>query len=701
MPVFLSYSRENEETVKALTQGFQAAEREVWYDQDLRGGDAWWAEILDNIRLASVFIFALSDASLNSRLCRAELEYAFALKRPVVPVQVGSVGNLRGHRLSTLQILPFRSDDAVSAFKIIAAVDEASRHVVPLPDPLPAAPPVPFAYLLKLSQLIENKDLDSANQTAVVDQLRRALRDESDPSITREIVNILKNLISKPWCTRQTETEVKAILRTYAAASSASENPRPALARPAGPPAQPEKTVPAEAEREAWPDPPTGPEISQRSVFEQRMEELGHRLPVDPAAIEERAPVTPVAPTCPGVGTSLDQSPTALPPSSVPKSQQRQEPLTPDQKALQEPDHGSVIGLAADDNVQFTVYRPRAVRPGEAYPMLAFAHLADRRPGAAVDEPHPLERVRRLAEKSLGASARAYEGPRSDAAGPVPFASELTFVPAADGIEFQPAAHTFEWREDVHQASFTLIAQGHRAGQTTYGQMTVYLGAFILADVRLAFSIQLAAPAPPSGDPHRHRFDLSRSDMDVATGSRYRKVFPSYSHRDVQIVRQAETYGRALGDVYLRDRVMLRSGEEWDARLLQLIDEADVFQLFWSRNSMMSPYVRREWEYALSLNRPAFVRPTYWEWPMPKSDHPPLPPPDLSRLHFHGFNEVEGRSGGAPHGASSAPARADEDSGPRARSSPHRLGPPTLSARNLIIVLVLVLLVGLAAGIIW
>ncbi len=65
-----------------------------------------------------------------------------------------------------------------------------------------------------------------------------------------------------------------------------------------------------------------------------------------------------------------------------------------------------------------------------------------------------------------------------------------------------------------------------------------------------------------------------------------------------------------------------------------MIREADVFQLFWSRNSMGSTNVRQEWEYALSLHRPNFVRPTYWEFPMPRDPANGLPPPALSALHF-------------------------------------------------------------------
>ncbi len=46
-----------------------------------------------------------------------------------------------------------------------------------------------------------------------------------------------------------------------------------------------------------------------------------------------------------------------------------------------------------DENVQFTVYRPKAVKPMAWYPMLAFAHLDDRPDGADDDELDPVEEV--------------------------------------------------------------------------------------------------------------------------------------------------------------------------------------------------------------------------------------------------------------------------------------------------------------------
>ena len=59
-----------------------------------------------------------------------------------------------------------------------------------------------------------------------------------------------------------------------------------------------------------------------------------------------------------------------------------------------------------------------------------------------------------------------------------------------------------------------------------------------------------------------------------------------------------------------------------------MIERADIFQLFWSRNAAKSKYVENEWRYALRLGREPsrFIRPVYWTEPMLP------PPPELRRL---------------------------------------------------------------------
>jgi hypothetical protein len=87
--VFVSYSSRDRDAVKSLTQDLQDADEQVWMDQRLAGGEAWWRAILEQIRGCDVFIFALSQSSIDSKPCQAELQYAQALGLPILPVQVG------------------------------------------------------------------------------------------------------------------------------------------------------------------------------------------------------------------------------------------------------------------------------------------------------------------------------------------------------------------------------------------------------------------------------------------------------------------------------------------------------------------------------------------------------------------------------------------------------------------------------------
>jgi hypothetical protein len=134
--------------------------------------------------------------------------------------------------------------------------------------------------------------------------------------------------------------------------------------------------------------------------------------------------------------------------------------------------------------------------------------------------------------------------------------------------------------------------------------------------------------------------------------------------------------------------------------LLELIDQADIFQLFWSWNSMKSEYVRREYEHALALGRRGFIHPNYWEVPMPQSSSPPLPPPELAKLHFYGFFEESDASWAAlPPPAQESPVLSTRPRQPRpsaARPSAPLGARRARSTRRLwLIVIILAVLVAL------
>ena len=84
----------------------------------------------------------------------------------------------------------------------------------------------------------------------------------------------------------------------------------------------------------------------------------------------------------------------------------------------------------------------------------------------------------------------------------------------------------------------------------------------------------------------------------------------------------------------LVDHIDLRSGEDWRAGLERMIRESDIFQLYWSAAAAASPEVEKEWRLALGLakSRHRFIRPLYWETPMPPA------PEDLDHLHFSKFD---------------------------------------------------------------
>ena len=108
MAFFISYSRHDDAAVRVLIADLERTHRDTWLDQQLGGGEEWWQEILDQIRRSEVFVLALSDHSLTSRPCRAELDYAMALGIPVLPVQVGEIGSLRTLPIAERQVVDFR-----------------------------------------------------------------------------------------------------------------------------------------------------------------------------------------------------------------------------------------------------------------------------------------------------------------------------------------------------------------------------------------------------------------------------------------------------------------------------------------------------------------------------------------------------------------------------------------------------------------
>jgi hypothetical protein len=308
------------------------------------------------------------------------------------------------------------------------------------------------------------------------------------------------------------------------------------------------------------------------------------------------------------------------------------------------------------DDVRFTVYRPAAVEPERWCELLVYAHRAE---GPIEDggwQPDLSDTVRGEALQALGDVASAYRTATEDAAQPVVRHTQLEFVPEVDGFRFNPPRIVLDWAEELHRAHFRMKADAALAETTARGQLTIFNGPLIIAQLALVIRVSAKVPAE---EPVR------------SAVAPYRRVFASYARTDTAVVRRLRDYARALGDDYLIDVADIRAGEQWEPRIEQLIAQADVFQLFWSWNAIASEYVQREWRYALSLGRPNFIRPVYWEEPLPEAPDRGLPPPELRAVHFQRV-PVVGVERTIPPPAVQIPAPRSPAEAPSAPAPPRR-----------------------------
>jgi hypothetical protein len=224
MALFISYSSQDRSTVDGLTAALRRAQQQVWFDQELGGGDSWWAKILEQIRACDVFVVALSSNWLQSKPSQSELRYAQALNRPILPVRIGDVDSMRVNPLAALQIIDYRNPTVDVGIQLVTAVHSLTAKPQPLPDPLPDEPPVPFGYIMRLGNTLAEKELSPQQQLQLLVELRSGLdEDGDDPSARGDIAQLLRMLRLRHDVTYRTRTEIDNVLAEIEAKNSSSE----------------------------------------------------------------------------------------------------------------------------------------------------------------------------------------------------------------------------------------------------------------------------------------------------------------------------------------------------------------------------------------------------------------------------------------------------------------------------------------------
>ena len=258
MGLFVSYSSQDSSAIEPLTTALRRARQQVWFDEDLGGGEAWWNEILGQIRSCEVFIVALSNHSLGSKPCQAELRYAKALERPILPVQIGPVDSMRANPVAALQVIDYQNPSVDTGIQLVTAVHALAAQQRPLPSPLPDEPPVPFAYLMRLSTTLAEQDLDPRQQTHLLTELKSGLEEDGgDPTARNDIARLMRMLRDRSDVTYRTRTEIENLLASVDAKPSGLAASPPAASAAASRP-QHEHPV-ARATTAPQPGVPTAP----------------------------------------------------------------------------------------------------------------------------------------------------------------------------------------------------------------------------------------------------------------------------------------------------------------------------------------------------------------------------------------------------------------------------------------------------------
>jgi hypothetical protein len=239
MAVFISYARKDAALADLLRQDVERAKREVWIDQELTGGQDWWDTILGQIRSCNVFVFALSPDSLRSKACMAELHYALALRRPLLPVMVRDVTvQLAPPEIANAQIVDYRERSVDNAFALVNALAAAPPPPA-LPQPLPPAPPVPMSYMNTYRERVEADSLTYRDQNTLFVELRDHVRDDDGRETA---LQLLQQLRRRPDIVESVAQQIDALLANpppvddplAAAAAAASGNGSGSATPPAG-----------------------------------------------------------------------------------------------------------------------------------------------------------------------------------------------------------------------------------------------------------------------------------------------------------------------------------------------------------------------------------------------------------------------------------------------------------------------------------
>src|SRR5688572_2918892 len=124
--LFISYSRKDIAAAQKLTESFKGMDLDVWIDwEGIPPTVDWWKEIERGIEEADIFLFLISPDSVQSKVCKQELEHAARNGKRLIPLVVRDIkADESPPELRPLNWIFFRPEDDFdqSLSKLITAI---------------------------------------------------------------------------------------------------------------------------------------------------------------------------------------------------------------------------------------------------------------------------------------------------------------------------------------------------------------------------------------------------------------------------------------------------------------------------------------------------------------------------------------------------------------------------------------------------
>jgi predicted hydrocarbon binding protein len=197
----------------------------------------------------------------------------------------------------------------------------------------------------------------------------------------------------------------------------------------------------------------------------------------------------------------------------------------------------------------------------------------------------------------------------------------ITILPRLQGCTFTPEMINLEWTSNRRWANFDVKVTSNnpnfRFCRPRPGVVRFFMNSIAIGEVNIRVFLE-----------NDSRVAESVKSTAYMIANPFGNIFASFADEDTTIGNNVKSVANTLGNNYVN--YISKKNKGWNEKINQKIEEADIFQLFWSHNAKESEIVAEEWKHALNCKNNSSIRPIYWEKPLKNYS----PPKELKSLKF-------------------------------------------------------------------